>query len=384
MKVANTYFFLLTLFGAILLCGGAHAQTNIAGINTVVIDAGHGGKDPGCTYRQYREKDIALNVALLFGGMIERNLPDVKVIYTRKTDRFVELAERGNIANRASADLFISIHVNSTPGPTANGTSTWIMGVDKNNKNLAEVMRENDVVSYEEDYSTRYEGYVPGSAESYIIFSLLQYSYSDQSMVLGNMIQKQYGANVPLKNLGLRQGPFLVLWKTAMPSVLTEIGFLSNEKDRKYLVTASGQKTIARSLFDAFSEYKAKVEGSSSPAQTGGETTAEKSNDEVPAAGSTSGSAGADKAKSDIRFYVQICSSPKKIPLNHSQFSGMKDVREVRENGRYKYMVGGYAEYQRAVKRQDEVRRKIKDAFLVAYDGAELLTVKEARAKTKQ
>ena len=383
MKVANIYFFLITFFGAILLCGGAHAQAKIAGINTVVIDAGHGGKDPGCTYKQYREKDIALNVALLFGGMIESNMPDVKVVYTRKTDRFVELAERGNIANRASADLFISIHVNSTSGPAANGTSTWIMGVDKNNKNLAEVMRENDVVSYEEDYSARYEGYVPGSAESYIMFSLLQYSYSDQSMVLGNMIQKQYGTNVPLKNLGLRQGPFLVLWKTAMPSVLTEIGFLSNEKDRKYLVTASGQKTIARSLFNAFSEYKAKVEGTSSPVQLGEETVAaDMKRAETPSVGDQR--SGTEAGKGDIRFYVQICSSPRKIASNHSQFSGMKDVREVKENGRYKYMVGGYADYQRALKRQDEVRRKIKDAFLVAYDGNVYVPLMEARARTKQ
>lgn len=379
MKVANTYFFLLTLFGAVLLCGGACAQTKMAGINTVVIDAGHGGKDPGCTYRQYREKDIALNVALLFGGMIESNLPGVKVIYTRKTDRFVELAERGNIANRASADLFISIHVNSTPGPTANGTSTWIMGVDKNNKNLAEVMRENDVVSYEEDYSTRYEGYVPGSAESYIIFSLLQYSYSDQSMVLGNIIQKHYGANVPLNNLGLRQGPFLVLWKTAMPSVLTEIGFLSNEKDRKYLVTAAGQKTIAVSLFNAFSEYKAKVEGSSSPAQLNVTPAAEAPQETVAPA-----PAEEAEEKTGIRFYVQICSSPKRIPLNHSQFSGMKDVTEFEGGGRYKYMVGGYADYSRAAERLAEVKRRVKDAFLVAYDGSEPLPVKEARAKTKQ
>ena len=187
----------------------------------VVIDPGHGGQDPGCSYKQFKEKDIVLNVALRLGELIKDNFSDVEVIYTRKTDVFIPLYERGNIANKAGADLFFSIHVNAARSSAAAGTETFVMGVDKAGRNLDIAMKENDVITFEDDYSAKYQGYVPGSSESFIIFSLMQYSYQGQSLTLANMVQRQYVRNTAMGNRGVKQAGFLVLWNAAMPSILT-------------------------------------------------------------------------------------------------------------------------------------------------------------------
>ena len=266
MKVSKRRLLALPiLYLAALLCyTPSPAQTARVGIRKVVIDPGHGGQDPGCSYKQFKEKDIVLNVALRLGELIKDNFSDVEVIYTRKTDVFIPLYERGNIANKAGADLFFSIHVNAARSSAAAGTETFVMGVDKAGRNLDIAMKENDVITFEDDYSAKYQGYVPGSSESFIIFSLMQYSYQGQSLTLANMVQRQYVRNTAMGNRGVKQAGFLVLWNAAMPSILTELGFISNAGDRALLTTRSGQEKLARSLFNAFSEYKAKSEGHSS------------------------------------------------------------------------------------------------------------------------
>ncbi len=226
------------------------------GLHTVVLDAGHGGKDPGCSWGNKLEKNLNLNIVLTLGDMIERAYPDVKVVYTRKDDRFVELHERGNIANRANADLFISVHTDAVSNTDAHGSSTYIMGNDKSEKNLAVAQRENSVIVMEGDYEAKYEGYDPNSAESFIIFSLMQYAHAEQSMVFAEMVQKHYAKTTAIVDRGARQGPYLVLWRTAMPSVLTEVGFMTNKKDREYLHSKEGQAAVCQALFDAFSEYR--------------------------------------------------------------------------------------------------------------------------------
>jgi cell division protein FtsN len=189
-------------------------------------------------------------------------MPEVEITYTRTRDVYVAVAERGEIANRAGADLFISIHINSTDkGSSPNGTSTYVMGYDHSNKNLEVIMRENAVITYEGDYTTRYQGYRPGSPESYIMFSLKQFANQEQSMVLAETIQKHYTKDLPMSDRGAHHGPFLVLWNTAMPRVLTEIGFITNTKDRQYITSERGQNAIAKALYNAIAEYKNKVEG---------------------------------------------------------------------------------------------------------------------------
>ena len=193
MKVLKHCILKTSVFFTLFLAASvtSNAQNRKIGINTVVIDAGHGGPDAGAVGRLYKEKDINLDVALRFGRMISEHYPDVQVIYTRKTDVLIPLAERGDIANRAKADLFISIHINSNKSSSPSGVSVYVMGVDKASKNMDVAMKENDVITYEEDYSTRYQGYKPGSTESLIMFSLMQYAYQTQSCLLADMVQKQ-------------------------------------------------------------------------------------------------------------------------------------------------------------------------------------------------
>ena len=257
-KMKPTAFLTIILTICLPFMVSAHAKKDVPerGLHTVVLDAGHGGKDPGCSWGDKLEKNLNLNIVLTLGDMIERAYPDVKVVYTRKDDRFIELHERGNIANKAGADLFISVHTDAVSNTEAHGSSTYIMGNDKSEKNLAVAQRENSVIVMEGDYEAKYEGYDPNSAESFIIFSLMQYAHSEQSMIFAEMVQKHYAKTTAIVDRGARQGPYLVLWRTAMPSVLTEVGFMTNKKDREYLHSKEGMAAVCQALFDAFSEYR--------------------------------------------------------------------------------------------------------------------------------
>jgi N-acetylmuramoyl-L-alanine amidase len=204
------------------------------GIRTVVIDAGHGGRDPGAVGKRAKEKDIALDIALKVGKYIEDNIPEVKVIYTRKKDEYVELWKRADIANKAEADLFVSIHVNALHKPSVHGTLTLVLGQHRSDENLEVAMRENSVILLEEDYEITYEGFDPTSTESYIMFSLMQKTYFKQSIEFGDFVQDQFRERAQRKDLGVREQGLLVLARTTMPGVLVETGFITNAKEEKW------------------------------------------------------------------------------------------------------------------------------------------------------
>lgn len=226
---------------------------------TVVIDAGHGGRDAGALGCCSKEKDINLKVALALGGLIKSNCPEVKVVYTRSSDKFVELGRRAAIANKAKADLFISIHTNSTAsgrkGTAAQGTETYTLGMHRAADNLAVAKRENSVITLETDYRTKYEGFDPGSSESYIIFELMQDQYMAMSVDFASKVQQQFASTAKRVNKGVHQAGFLVLREVSMPSVLIELGFINNRNEEKFLASDWGQKQLAKSIYNAFKAY---------------------------------------------------------------------------------------------------------------------------------
>jgi len=228
-------------------------------LRTVVIDAGHGGHDTGCLGSDSREKEVALRIALKLGKLIEANCPDVRVIYTRKTDVFIPLIERANIANRAKADLFICIHLNSGP-KAAYGAETFVMGLHKSDDNLNVAKRENTAILLEDNYQKNYDGFDPNSPEANIIFSLYQNQFMTQSLSFAAKIQKQFKDNSKRYSRGVKQAGFLVLYKTAMPSVLIENGFLTNDNDQRFLSSDAGQASMASSIYRAFKSYKSELE----------------------------------------------------------------------------------------------------------------------------
>ncbi len=229
-------------------------------VDTIVIDAGHGGKDPGTHGQSVKEKDVALKIALKVGGYIEKNMPGVKVVYTRKTDTYLALDERAAIANKAKADLFICIHANAVPREEIYGTETYVMGLHKSEGNLDVAKRENAVILLDNNYEQRYEGFDPNSPESYILFSLAQSAFQESSLKFAEKIESQFKNRLGRKSHGVKQAGFWVLWRTAMPSVLIEVGFLTNKKEEKFLGDANGQDLIASGIYRAFKDYKAQLE----------------------------------------------------------------------------------------------------------------------------
>jgi len=224
-----------------------------------VIDAGHGGKDPGNSGKVSKEKDVALKLALKLGQYIEKNMPDVKVIYTRKDDRYLALDERAEIANKNKADLFICIHANSHTTTKPYGTETFIMGTHVDERNLEVAKRENSVILMDENFKERYEGF-DNSPESYILFTLTQSAYVESSLSFARKVEDQFKTKAGRLSRGVKQAGFVVLWRTMMPSVLIEAGFLSNSQEEKFLLTENGQDLIASGIYRAFKEYKSEVE----------------------------------------------------------------------------------------------------------------------------
>lgn len=243
-----------------LLNSSAAPRPAVNTVDTVVIDAGHGGKDPGTHGVYLKEKDVALKIALKVGAYIEKNLPGVKVIYTRKKDIYLGLDQRADIANKAKADLFICIHANAVPREEIYGTETYVMGLHKSEGNLDVAKRENAVILLDNNYQERYEGFDPNNPESYILFSLTQSAYQESSLKFAEKVESQFKRRLGRKSHGVKQAGFLVLWRTAMPSVLIEVGFLTNKKEEKFLGEANGQDLIASGIYRAFKDYKAQVE----------------------------------------------------------------------------------------------------------------------------
>ncbi len=370
-------------------------KTKPFGITRVVIDAGHGGHDSGCLGKKSKEKDIALDIALKLGETISEKFPDVKVIYTRKTDVFIELNERTNIANNAKADLFICIHCNSACyynkkkkkeecNEATSGVETWVMGLHMSEANLEVSKRENDVVLLEKDYTKKYDGFDPNSPEANIIFSLYQNTFLDQSLKLASHIQQEMKVK-GRSGRGVKQAGFLVLYKTTMPSVLIETGFLSNVDEEKYLSSEKGQDETANAIFKAFKSYKHSVETGRSenegtvrdPEDTSGSKNVK---EEVkPQVTDDTVDSTVPEKDADFFWAVQFYVSQVKISKTSSKFKGLKDIREVKEGKTYKYTTGEIDDQDDAVNLQSKVRKLgFKDAFVVGFSNGKKVSYKEA------
>jgi len=248
---------------SLVLCGNTNAWKKETGkVKTVVIDPGHGGDKPGAIGKHCTEKDIVLQVARKLGQLIGDNYPDVKVIYTRTSDVDIALSERARIANTSKADLFLSIHANSHPTAAPSGVESFVMGLSKSKANMDVARKENADILLESDYKTNsaYQGFDPDSPESSIIFAMFQNAYLDKSLTFAELIQKQYGQHLHTVNRGVKQAEFIVLYMSAMPAVLTEIGFISNPEEERYMNSEKGQKDIAKRIAKGVQQYKEAID----------------------------------------------------------------------------------------------------------------------------
>lgn len=379
----------------------------------VVIDAGHGGHDPGAVGAFSKEKDINLTVALKFGNMIKQDCNDVKVVYTRSKDVFIPLDRRAEIANNAKADLFISIHTNALANNrTAQGASTWTLGLAKSNANLEVAKRENSVILYESDYKTRYAGFNPNSAESYIIFEFMQDKYMEQSVHLASLVQKQFRSHCSRADRGVHQAGFLVLKASAMPSILVELGFISTPEEERYLNTEAGTSTLARGIYRAFLSYKREHEirltGASRTIIPKDEpivdtpiiTQVKEDSDKVDSSRSSKKPTIVTEAKTqqtqrpiviesatndgDITFKVQILTSSRPLVKNDQRFFGLKDVDYYKEGGLYKYTYGASTDYNKIANMRRNINAQFKDAFIIAFKNGEKMNVNEAISEFKK
>jgi N-acetylmuramoyl-L-alanine amidase len=336
----------------------------------IVIDAGHGGRDPGAIGSSSFEKNITLAVALKTGKYIEENIKNTKVIYTRKTDILPDLSKRAEIANKNKADLFISIHVNGDKTQSTHGTETYVMGHSKDDQNLAVAMKENSVILLEKDYSTKYEGFDPNSPESYIMFTLMQNAYTEQSTDLASKIQQQYKDRVNRADRGVKQAGFWVLYMCAMPSVLTEIGYITNPTEERYLNSEDGQDYIASAIYRACRDYITEIDRKSiiSTVQVDTERVTESA---------TQNPAPDDK----ILFMVQITSSGRKVEIKPQNFRNIKDVIEIPSGHRFKYATGSFDNYDSALAYRKKIEVLYPDAFVIAVRGNKILPLQEALGK---
>lgn len=375
---------------------------------TVVIDPGHGGKDSGAVGTTAKEKDINLGVALKLGKLIEKNCPDVKVVYTRDNDVFIPLQSRADIANKASGDLFISIHTNSIDKSSKNyktiaGASVYTLGFRRSEENLAVAMRENSVIKLESDYSTVYEGFDPSSTESYIIFEMSRDKHMEQSVEAASALQNELVATAGRKDHGVRQANFWVLFKTSMPAVLVELDFICNPQCEKFMSSEAGQNSLAQSLFNGFRAYK-KTDDTRKLSMNGSVTEESKKTRKTQTAGSdnrktdkdkkkktessankpskqeekpdktteiqpaptTSGSGGARQTASDgVVYKIQFYMSSTKLPAGSSKFKGLEDTDFYIDGGVYKYTVGEYPTMEDARKDLPRIKKSFSDAFVI-------------------
>lgn len=349
-KRKNKIKYLFLALSGLILPLIAGAESSGSAIKCVVIDPGHGGHDPGTVWGngKYREKDIVLSVSLKLGKLIKAKYPAVKVLYTRTTDKYVELGARSDLANRNRADLFISVHVNSTGTASVTGTETFVMGTHKSESNFELVKAENSVIVLEDNYRSKYEGFDPNSPESYIIFSLLQNVHLEQSLRFAELVQKRYRSGPIHTSRGVKQGGLIVLWKSTMPAVLTEIGFLSNAKDRAVLISREGQDKIAENLFKAFCDYKTEME------QIHGNNI-DDTNPEKVAATTPAGE----------YYAIQILSVTKPLAKNAADLKGLQEYTRIQSAGRYKYVTGHYKSKNEAQRELSDMRKRFKGAFVV-------------------
>jgi len=376
-------FFLISIFlGISIVSVCAQTSDKKLHIRTVVIDAGHGGHDPGAVGSKYKEKDIALAIALKLGKYIEDNLPDVKVVYTRKTDVFVELHKRAEIANKNKADLFISIHCNAAKNKAAYGSETFVMGLHRSQENLEVAKKENAAILLEDNYSEIYEGFDPNSPESNIIFSLFQNVYLDNSLLVAQKVQDQFKNRVGLEDRGVKQAGFWVLYKVAATGILIEVGFISNAKEEEFLGSEKGQNYIASAIFRAFRDFKYKIEGK--PA-TNVEPQLDKINEIVLVNEPKEPEIIVHhepetiQTETGIRYRVQFTTSSQSKSIDSKEFEALKDVKMYFLNGLYRYTSGDFSSPEEANAWRKKVQEKgFKDAFVVTFHNDKRISREEA------
>lgn len=346
----------------------------------VVLDAGHGGDDPGAVRFGNKEKDIALSVVLKAGALLEKQA-DVEVVYTRKTDVFIGLQQRANIANKAKANLFVSVHVNSVSSPTPFGTETYVMGMSKNKSNLEVAKKENSVIFLETDYKTRYGGYDPNAPETMIGLKLSQEEHRDQSIALASKIQDGFTNGMKRYNRGVKEGPLWVLSQSYMPSVLVEIGFISNQNESKFLATEHAQNEFAKTIAQAILQYKREFYGGPDVVLTSQPATEVKIKEESTQTSPKTQEAPTSPSvtSSGIVFKVQLAASGTKMALTPSNFKGLEPISAIQENNIFKYLYGNFSTLEEAKSAQAEAKTKgYEQAFIVPFKEGRRISMQEA------
>jgi N-acetylmuramoyl-L-alanine amidase len=359
---------LVAVFMSLLLSG---MKTDIASEKTwvIVIDAGHGGKDPGAIGPISKEKNINLALALKTGEYLEQNIKNVKVLYTRKTDVFMELRDRPEFANKNNADLFISIHSNWISKSAIKGAETWIMGPAQNEQNLEVAMKENEVILLEDDFSTKYEGFDPKSPESYIMFTVMQNTFRQQSTLLASSIQNQLKNRAGRIDRGVKQAGFWVLYMTTMPSVLVESGFITNPDEEKYLISKDGQDYIASAIYRATRDYINEIDK---------KTNISTSNENEQVAEPDSSITDTIPVVDELKFMIQIATSTEKKRLVPENFKGIKDVVELSSLNLFRYATGSFSNYSQAADYRKKIEAVYPDAFVIAIKNNKILPLQDA------
>lgn len=337
---------------------------------TVVIDPGHGGVDPGALGRKSKEKDINMNVSKLLASMIDDKYPEVKVIFTRTTDVKIPLVERADIANKANADLFISIHSNASKSKTANGCETFTLGAGSSVEAKAAAMYENEVILSEDNFEEIYKGFDPRSSESYIIFELIRNHDMELSAEIAQMVQVGMVKESKLANRGVSSAGFLVLHRTVMPSILVELGFITNSKDENLIASKEGQKKLAKGIFEGFSKYyeiygQKKEKSNDKPVV---KTNESKINNTTPQK---------EVSKDKPVFKLQIFASSSKLAPGDKRFKGEK-AQYYTENGVYKYTIGESNSYEEIQQIKKNLSEKFKETFVVAFLNGKKINTQEA------
>ncbi len=428
MAVIEKSLFRIKLFGLLIVLSSFNVfafgkQKDAQPVTTIVIDPGHGGKDPGTVVGKAKEKNVVLDIALKLGTLIKNNQKNVKIVYTRDGDYYIPLMDRAQIANKINADLFISIHANYCKSPEIYGTETYVLGLHRTEDNLDVAKKENSVILLEDDYSTRYEGFNPNLSESYIMFELIQDTHLDQSLRFASILQSNFKTKAQRNDRDVRQAGFLVLRETAMPSVLIETGYLSNRKENSFLLTDEGRSEISKSIYESLSNYLNRIDAKaqrpepkvretktadkrpepapSSPASVNPDTASQKNKatstesnsenseisgriNEKPVGIKSTGNI-TDKGKkidnkttenkvNEIKsvenntiYAVQIGLFSKRIDTDSKIFDGLKPVREVVKNGKYKYFCFETESFEKTKANLSAVTKRFPDAFIVSF-----------------
>jgi N-acetylmuramoyl-L-alanine amidase len=364
---------IFSIFLALMMVSNTVFSQEDIGIKTVVIDPGHGGKDPGAVgVTKIYEKDVALSVSLKLGALIKENHPEIKVVYTRSTDVFIGLAERAKKANSISADLFISVHANAAGNKNAHGAEVWVLGLHKSQAALEIAKKENSSILMEDDHGAKYQDFNPKDPDAYIGLAMRQNAYLDQSLNLANMVQTKFVTEAKRKDRGVKQAGFMVLYRTTMPSILVELGFLSFGPEEKYLGSDAGQVELANSLYNGFKEYKLKIDGVNSSIDADSKAIEEPIDVIL------------DESKTTIDytdkvvFKVQIAASSISISNDPNNFKGIRGVEQYLFNGIYKYTVGNFLTFEEAKIKQKAVKKKgYGAAFIVSFYNGERISIKE-------